>query len=67
MADEKIIMASVVGLTDDFKMVTVELIKNGEPLGWIAYTPEQLDHHIRALEKYKSLIRIDQARLKPAV
>lgn len=57
MADEKIVMGAVVGITDDLQCVTVELLKNGEALGWVAFSPEQVDQHVANLLKYKGLLR----------
>lgn len=61
------IMGTIVGISDDLKRVTIEMTENGTPLGWIEYTPEQVDHFIKNLEKFKGLIKVDKDTLKHGV
>ena len=61
------VMGTVVGISDDLQRVSIELLQDGKPLGWIEFTPEEIDNFVKNLEKFKGLVRIDKAGLKHAV
>lgn len=61
------VMGTVVGISDDLQRVSIALLEDGKELGWVEFTPEQVDHFVKNLEKFKGLIRIDKAGLKHGV
>ena len=51
------IMSFYVGITDDLERVSIALMKDGKRLGWLEFDGPQCDSFVRAVEKYRKLLK----------
>lgn len=49
-------MNLVVGISDDLNSVSIEMLMDGNPLGYIYLDRDGVDQHIRSLQKYKQFL-----------
>jgi hypothetical protein len=51
------IMSFYVGVTDDLERVSIALMKDGKRLGWLEFDGPQCESFVRAVEKYRRLLK----------
>jgi hypothetical protein len=51
------IMSLYLAITDDLERVSIALMKDGKRLGWLEFDGPQCDSFVRAVDKYRKLLK----------